>query len=623
MRALITLIIPLLLLYGCESGGVRPDVSSIPPATHAESLIESGNYEAAATEFLRLAKLYPSESGQYQLQAAHAYIDAEMFDRASQLLDDLELQPSEATLQFFRSVLLAKISISSHQPATALALLDVRIPEGTPNGLIVTMLQVRAEAYELQNLHVNAAMERIRLANYPADRVDVEYNTSRIWSHLVNFNPDELLMLRNSGIDNVRPWVELTTISNSLMSRKDQLKQAVDAWERSYPLHPANGSITAQIIRISQSFNSQPAQIALLLPLTGVFERYAETIRDGFLSAWFNGGSYKPTVKIYDTNYANIHSVYTRAIEEGADFIVGPLEKDAVRVLAEQDYIPVRTLALNQIDYSEINPAILERSGFVPDLIQFGLPPEDEARQVARRSIAEGFNNVLVIMPTDEFGNRVFNAFRKEWTALGGNILELVNYHPQTADFIAPVKTLLNIDGSEARIATLRQRLGRNITATTRIRQDPDFIFMVAPNPTARQIVPHLRFFRAEAVPIYTISYVHSGRPDPQADNDLNGIEFTEVPWLLKSGEAISTTTSPILHGAESSAQGFPRYYAFGIDAYSLISRLGDLALDQTYKFPGETGTLYMTGYGIIQRNLAWARFVNGIPQRIDTRLSP
>jgi outer membrane PBP1 activator LpoA protein len=618
MRAFITLIISLLLLYGCGSSDVRPGSTPEAPETRAQLLLDEGSYQQAAAEYVRLAAQSPGNAGRYQLQAAHAYIQANRFELATELLDGLQLQPSDQAARFHQSVLRAYIQLAERQPANALSLLNVEMPADTRTDLVIMMLQIRAEVYELQDKFADAAMERIRLSYYLVHPVQVETNTLKIWNHLININAEELIKIRTSGIDNVAPWIELATISDSLMSRKDQLKQAIATWTANYPRHPAGRYITPQIIAMSEKFNTRPAHIALLLPLTGMFERYSERIRDGFLAAWFNDTSYKPVVSIYNADASNINSVYQTAVENGAEFIVGPLEKDAVRILAEQESLPVRTLALNQIDSGDLSPEYSERSRELLDLIQFGLPPEDEARQVARRGLSEGYTRALVITSSDEFGDRVYRAFTQEWAASGGTTLEHVRYYPQTGDFIAPVKELLNIDGSEARINLLRQRLGRSIIATSRVRQDPDFIFMVASNLTARQIVPHLRFFRAESIPIYTVSLVYTGNPMPQTDNDLNGVEFVDMPWLLKQGQSASSLHSQIQDGWQITASVFPRYYAFGIDAYQLITRIGELALNPVYSYPGETGDLYMDQIGLIHRNLPWARFTNGSPQRID-----
>jgi len=274
--------------------------------------------------------------------------------------------------------------------------------------------------------------------------------------------------------------------------------------------------------------------------------------------------------------------------------------------------LPVRTLGLNQIESGETPVADVSESTKLPGLLQFGLRPEDEAQEVARRGILEGYKRVLIISPADDFGSRVVNAFQNEWKRLGGRVLERISYENYTDEFITPVKQLLNIDSSEARIALLKKRVGRSISVSSRLRNDADFIFMVGISAMARQVVPHLRFFRADTIPIYTISNVYSGIPDPQSDIDLNGVEFVDMPWLFNTSSNLRTR---LTQGLETDGSGLPRYYAFGIDAFRLIPRLGQLMLDKNIRYSGETGLLYLTAQGVIHRNLTWARFIDGQAQ--------
>ena len=47
-------------------------------------------------------------------------------------------------------------------------------------------------------------------------------------------------------------------------------------------------------------------------------------------------------------------------------------------------------------------------------LFQFALDPEEEARQVAQRAVADGRMRGLVLLPNNEWGQRVFRAFDSE-----------------------------------------------------------------------------------------------------------------------------------------------------------------------------------------------------------------
>ncbi|MFT5133627.1 MAG: outer membrane PBP1 activator LpoA protein, partial [Gammaproteobacteria bacterium] len=308
-----------------------------------------------------------------------------------------------------------------------------------------------------------------------------------------------------------------------------------------------------------------------------------------------------------------------QAVSDGADFIVGPLEKQAVETLL-QSRLDVTVLALNQAEQASHENTHASPQQ-LPKIIQFGLSPEDEARQVAEKGIFDGHNKALVISPNDEWGFRLASAFGEAWTALGGKVLEYVSYDHRALDYSTPVKKLLNIDSSQLRANKLRQKINRDLKSEPRLRKDADMIFMAAVPLSARQIVPQFRFYLAEGIPVYSSSHSYSGIENPQADSDMNGILFTDMPALLNVKNQSSSVHAGLNSNWSADTSGQRRLYALGIDAYRMIPFLGKLALQDTAVYSGETGDLYMTKEGRIQRKLLWAKFVNGKPRLIDEEM--
>ena len=60
----------------------------------------------------------------------------------------------------------------------------------------------------------------------------------------------------------------------------------------------------------------------------------------------------------------------------------------------------------------------------------------------------------------------MYVAFRENWSALGGKILELIDYDTQSNEYSAPVKQLLNVDSSEFRLQRLQQVLKQETEKT-------------------------------------------------------------------------------------------------------------------------------------------------------------
>ena len=204
------------------------------------------------------------------------------------------------------------------------------------------------------------------------------------------------------------------------------------------------------------------------------------------------------------------------------------------------------------------------------------------------------------------------------WFASGGTVLETIDYEPRSNDYGPPVKQLLNIDGSELRTRQLRQSLGRRLENRTRRRQDADMIFMAAFPIAGRQIIPQLRFHDAGGIPVYATSHIFSGSVNPQADADMNGVVFPDLPWILAPGDRASSIKTLINDHFKAGASVYQRLYAFGADAFNLIPHLARLAYEDTAEFNGLTGILSMSGNGRITRKLPWGKIINGKPELLD-----
>lgn len=589
------------------------------PENQAIRLIEVGEYLLAADLYLQLAQSYPEKSIHYRLKAADNYTKAGDQYAAKTILENVDTTTPDE--EFLLRILHARISLLDGNPAKANAWLDIAPPVHSSKSLLIAYYNARIEMYELQKNHFKAIQDRIKISSLFQNESEKTENYRKIWVSLNKLELTELKQLRLTADTELISWIELAIINQSMLFQPDFLQQAISMWETKYAGHPAIPAITRDILYISQQYNTHPKHIALCLPISGQYEKASHAIRDGFLAAWFASTEYKPIIDIYDTNALNILTVYETAINNGADFIVGPLEKSAIESLLKKGSLEITTLTLNQVHIPELETIQSTSDSPVPTLIQFGLPPEDEARQVAHKAFADGHRRALVITPNDAWGLRLHEAFQDEWQSYGGKITEYISYPPRTRDYSSPVKALLNITTSEQRTRLLQQKLNRRIKSESRLRQDADMIFMAATPVSARQIVPQFRFHRAGEIPVYATSHIYTGNVNPQLDNDMNGVLFTDMPWLLNHDkEPIQQT---IGRNRSTGDSAYKRFHALGIDAYHLIPHIGKLALQNSVNFPGKTGELYMGVGGFIQRKLLWAEFTNGKPLLLDDKKYP
>ncbi|WP_447553179.1 penicillin-binding protein activator [Vreelandella sp. EE22] len=334
-------------------------------------------------------------------------------------------------------------------------------------------------------------------------------------------------------------------------------------------------------------------RIMVALPQSGPLSSIADTISNAMRehSAIHGQGV---ELSFIDAAQYSMNELYSRAQQMNAQLIVGPLDKEQVTRLEQQSSVPMPTLALNY-GSSEQNQAA--------GLFQYGLSAEDEARQAARRAYQDGQRKMSVMVPDNDWGRRVGEAFWNEFHGQGGEVTNAVRYNPSN-EVSSAVQTALNVSGDRAQLGNV------------------DALFLLALPEYARQVPPTMDYYYAPDLPIYATSHLYEGTQERRLDQDLNDVMFVDIPWQIPDAAVGGPEALPFyntyqaLHG-EGDASLF-RLQAMGVDAFELATRLSNLSSIQG--FNGSTGTLSLSGDGRIHRELPWARFQNGRPAPI---LSP
>ncbi len=187
------------------------------------------------------------------------------------------------------------------------------------------------------------------------------------------------------------------------------------------------------------------------------------------------------------------------------------------------------------------------------------------------------------------------------------------SYAPGATDFREPVQHLLQYKETPKEPLAQNSKLPREkrLPKATR-REDVDMIFLAAQPAAARQLRPLLQFYHADNVPVYATSHVYGARPEPDKDEDLDGIVFGDMPWVLLETTGQQSLRAALLDQAPAAFAQYTRLYALGVDAYHLLAELERLRQSPDERFAGESGTLSLDGAGRIHRRLVWARFVRG-----------
>ena len=351
--------------------------------------------------------------------------------------------------------------------------------------------------------------------------------------------------------------------------------------------------------------------IALLLPLTGRQSAAALSVRDGFLTAYYSQPAQgRPGLRIYDTAQMSVAAAVNQATQDGAGIIVGPLTREEVTAAAAYSGPRPPMLTLNAIPGS---------AAAGNALYQYALSPEEEARQVARRVVADGNRAGVALVPSGEWGKRVLAAFSQELSAAGGQLLDVAIYDAGSTDYAAAISEVLRINESEARAKRLESVLGTRLTFQPRRRGDVAFIFSPGQAQAERLLRPQLKFYFAGDVPTYATA--DAFEPDANANQDLDGLFFPDAPWLLGGAlvESVREATSAAWPA------GGPRrniLFAFGFDAARLAAALRVLSAQNagatSLAVDGLTGHLTIGADGHVLRDLMWAQIRNGEPRVLN-----
>ncbi len=585
------------ILAACETGSSMMQDDTLD---RAEQLERNGQHASAAQAYEELAATASgARADHYRLLAARSWIKAGQPTRARQRVDEVA-GPLHADDLFLWGLVSASLALDEGDAKKALRLLD-EAPGSGPAALTPDYYLVRAEAsFRTGNsvAAVNALVERETWLNSPQQIAD---NHRRIWTGLEKFGTGP------ASTDNpvTNGWLDLAQRTDRAASSSFLIITQLREWQEEFPNHPANAEIVPGLLAQHRSSGVFPPRVALLVPTSGRQAALGEAVRDGFLAAFYErkGRGPSPSVRVYDIAAMGATPAFDRAVGEGAEVVVGPLLKNTVEEVAAASEGAVTVLALNRLGPESTPPA-----GF----FQFALAPEDEAEAAADRILADGYYRGVALVPANNWGDRLLEAFANRLRGQGGQLLEYRRYDDQAQDHGATITALLHLDSSEARRQRLTRAFGSQLEFEPRRRQDAQFIFVAARPQQGRILRPELKFHFAADLPVYATSDIYE--PGARDNRDLDGVMFPDMPWLIAPDpsstqlkeqlEAIWPNRSPLQS----------RLFALGLDAYSLVAALyGGAPADGA--IAGRTGMLSVDAYGVVRRRLEWARMSGGEPE--------
>jgi len=551
----------------------------------ANALLDAGKKREAASAYFDASRNYRSpERERLILQAAELAAIIKDSNLTQRYLSPLRYPILSAENRARFRFVQGQLAINDRNYREALRILPQRITN-LPTGLAKKILNARMRSAQSSRDRISLVQELVLQEPTLKNDYEVKLNHDRIWNHIQQI-PSPSLNTSRKRISHpvLKSWLDLGSIARIVKNTGEispSIREGLKRWQRNNPKHPGNSKISGILksapvavvtpylggvkpTEPTTSNHSLIKQIAVILPLTGKQAIVGKTLLKGIEDAHKQSGS-KATLKIYNSTTSSIEGLYTTAVNRGASFVIGPFDKNKISNLSQLT-LGTPVLGLNYINNSNNKK-----------LKQFGLLPEDEAVQLAQFAISQGKKRVAILTPNSAWGKRLRDAMRRAVIERGGKVVIMKSYLNSSLNYLADAQNL-----------AFRSN-------------ELDAILMAAAPSQAHVLYPALRQ-EIKQLPIYATSHVFNGVTNPMKDSKLDGLIFTETPWIL---EMVQRNIKP--------KSAYPRLHAMGMDAFMVAAGLKNL---QGFgrSLNGKSGRIRLSKDGTLHRTLRWAQFRNGVP---------
>ncbi|WP_042858357.1 penicillin-binding protein activator [Dickeya sp. NCPPB 3274] len=663
---LVPVMLAALFLAGCPS--------QAPQDTATQQHVE-GKAGASSDYYLQQMQQGGDDSkADWQLLAIHALIQEGKLPQANGQLNALPSQLNDKQRQEQR-LLTAELAVAQNDlnaASSTLAQLDVKS--------LSPQQQERYYQTQIKAAQDRPSLTLIRayIGQEPLLQGDAhQRNIDQTWAALTRLTQQDLgSMVINVDENTLQGWLDLLNLWQTKAQVPSDLQAAIEDWKRRYPRHPAAKQLPSQLGGTPPAAATQPGEsapagsnaIALLLPLNGQAQVFANAIQQGFSAARSGQATLAmppqvaqsaapaeaastaapatpsteantpplsstaavstpvatatavpaiaPTaagsipVKVYDTSNQALASVIAQAQKDGATTIVGPLLKNEVEQLPGLNP-SLNVLALNQPEHIQPNP----------NICYFALSPEDEAVDAAQFIHKQGKQHPLILAPRGNLGDRVVAAFAKSWQQqAGGVVLQ------QRTGGVYDLKQALNsgagipLNGQPVIIAASAPQSSTTVGGLTIPNQAPpiatvtsdgnvDAVYIIATPDELTLLKPMIDMRNKGAVrpALYASSRSYQAGLGPDFRFEMEGLQFSDIPLLTGASPALMQQVSTQFRNDYS----LVRLFAMGMDAWKLASNFAQLHQSGN-SLSGATGVLSTSPDCVVNRKLTWLQFRQG-----------
>jgi hypothetical protein len=497
---------------------------------------------------------------------------------------------------------------------------------------------------------------------------DHQSNIDATWQALTQMTQDQInSLVINADENTLQGWLDLLNTWRANSQDPQMLKAAIQDWQTRYPQNPGAKTLPTQLSQVQNFTKASTNTIALLLPLNGQAQVFANAIQKGFNDAR-NGvlnapapqaapapaaadasaqppadansvvspavagntppqteqpqpaaqpaaaqGNSNAQVKVYDTSSQPIAQVMQQAQQDGATLVVGPLLKNDVETVANSN-TPLNVLALNEPEQIQNHP----------NICYFALSPEDEARDAAHHIYEQGKRQPLLLVPRSSYGDRISKAFAQEWQTLGGSTVLQQRFGGvgelkqgiNSGAGIALSGTPLNVEPAQSQSVAIA---GLTIPAPQTSAPAPaadassgsvDAVYIVASQDELQLIKPMIamRTSSRNNTALYASSRSAQAGAGPDFRLEMDGLQFSDIPLLSGSNPGLMQQAAKSFNNDYS----LVRLYAMGIDAWTLANHFNQMRQVPGFAIDGNTGKLNADTDCVINRKLAWNQYRQG-----------
>ena len=411
---------------------------------------------------------------------------------------------------------------------------------------------------------------------------------------------------QRAAIEQNRGWYELGQV---LVTNQDSLvlrSIALNAWRQKWFRHPASANLRQLLVMEANNAGRLINDVGVILPLSGPLAALGEAVQMGINLASadyvFQTGRVAPQISYFDSASADVTQLYAQASSSGAQLVVGPLLKQEIESL-NNTRLTTPVLALNYLDEDEAQN----------NLFQLGLAARDEVVFIAEQAWNAGCLNSLVLYSDSEWATNSFADFRRHWQQLGGVVLDsaIVTREANLARIISRL-----VQVSDSQVERAKSFFNRELNASEYEefrslgrRSDAECLFLLVSNEQARLIRPLLAFYLANDLSLYATSRINRPDSEREQNQDLDGIYFSELPWLVVNN---STRNRLRREPRYSSLRAYERLVALGVDAFNIYPYLPQLRANRYLTIDASTGTLSLETNQRLVRVPKLVRFING-----------